>query len=104
MRALFRAVGMDPEHGLIRYGRADEAFVISSQVFEPDEHGRSYHFRPNTRSVWLRQITLRNGPFGLFQVRDTPENRAAAVRAGALVDVGSVQQTNSWGLPGLSRT
>jgi len=100
MRELFRVVGMDPEHGLIRYGRADEAFVISSQVFEPDEHGRSYRFRPNTRSVWLRQITLRNGPFGMFQVLDTPEHRAAAARAGAVVDLGSVQNTNSWGLRG----
>jgi hypothetical protein len=100
MRTLFRVVGMDPEHGLIRYGRADEAFVISSQVFEPDDHGRSYRFRPNTRSVWLRQITLRNGPFGLFQVLDTPEHRAAATRARAIVDLGSVQTTNSWGLRG----
>jgi hypothetical protein len=100
MRELFRVVGMDPEHGLIRYGRGAEAFVISSQVFEPDEHGRSYRFRPNTRSVWLRQVTLRNGPLGLFQVLDKPKNRAAAERAGAIVDVGSVQTTNSWGLRG----
>ena len=91
---------MDPEHELIRYGRADEAFVISSQVFEADEHGRSYRFRPNIRSIWLRDVTLRNGPFGLFQVLDTPEHRAAAERAGATVDLGSVQNTNSWGLRG----
>jgi hypothetical protein len=100
MRELFRVVGMDPEHALVRYGRADESFVISSQVFEPDEHGRSYRFRPNTRSVWLRQITLRNGPFGLFQVLDTPAHHAAAVRARAIVDRGSVQNTNSWGVRG----
>ena len=49
---------MDPEHGLIRYGRGDQAFLISSQVFEIDNHGRSYRFRPKTRSVWLRQVTL----------------------------------------------
>jgi hypothetical protein len=36
----------------------------------------------------------------LFQVLDTPEHRAAAARAGAIVDVGSVQTTNSWGLRG----
>ncbi len=100
MRELFRVVGMDPDHALIRYGRGDEAFVISSQVFEPDEHGRSYRFRPNTRSIWLRQITLRKGPFGLFQVLDTPKHRAAAVNARAIVDLGSVQKTNSWGLRG----
>ncbi|HKM53339.1 MAG TPA: SGNH/GDSL hydrolase family protein [Isosphaeraceae bacterium] len=35
-----------------------------------------------------------------FQVLDTPGHRAAASRAGALVDEGSVQNTNSWGLRG----
>ena len=40
MRELFRVVGMDPNHGLIRCGRADAGFLISSQVFEPDERGR----------------------------------------------------------------
>ena len=100
MRALFRVAEMDPDHALIRCGRADQAFVISPQVFEPDERGRSYRLRPNVRSIWLRQITLRNGPFGLFQVLDTPEHRAAAVRAGAIVDEGSAQHTNSWGLRG----
>src|SRR5262245_8153856 len=100
MRELFRVVGMDPEHGLIRYGRADQGFLISSQVFELDEHGRSYRFRPKTRSVWLRQVTLRNGPFGMFQILDTPQHRAAAARAHAIVDEGSIQNTNSWGLRG----
>jgi hypothetical protein len=100
MRALFRTAGMDPEHGLIRYGRGDQTFLISPQVFEPDAHGRSYRLRPSTRSVWLRQITLRNGPFGLFQVLDTPAHREAAARAGGIVDLGSIQNTNSWGLRG----
>jgi hypothetical protein len=100
MRALFRVAGMDPDHALIRCGRADQAFVISPQVFESDERGRSYRLRPDVRSIWLRQITLRNGPFGLFQVLDTPAHRAAAVRAGAIADEGSVQHTNSWGLRG----
>jgi len=100
MRELFRAAGMDPEHGLIRYGRGDEAFLISSRVFEVDDHGRSYRMRPNQRSIWLRQVTLRNGPFGMFQVVDEPSVRAAASRAGAIVDEHSAQQTNSWGLRG----
>jgi hypothetical protein len=99
-RGLFRAAGMDPDHALIRYGRGEQAFVISSQVFEPDDRGRSYRFRPNTRSVWLRQITVLDGPFSMFQVLDTPEHRAAAGRAGGIVDEGSVQTTNSWGLRG----
>jgi hypothetical protein len=100
IRDLFRVAGMDPEHALIRYGRADQAFVISPQVFERDEHGRSYRFRPSTRSIWLRQITIRGGPFAMFQVLDTPGQRAAASNAGAIVDEGSVQNTNSWGLRG----
>jgi hypothetical protein len=100
MRELFRVAGMDPDHALIRYGRAEQAFVISSQVFELDDHGRSYRFRPNKRSVWLRQITIRNGPFSMFQVLDTSEHRAAAARAGGIVDEGSIQNTNSWGLRG----
>jgi hypothetical protein len=100
MRELFNVAGMDPEHGLIRYGRADQAFLISSQVFQTDDHGRSYRFRPNTRSVWLRQVTLHDGPFGLFQVPETPRHRAAAAAAGAIVDDRSIQNTNSWGLRG----
>ena len=82
IRELFRVAGIDPEHALIRYGRADQAFVISPQVFERDEHGRSYRFRPDTRSIWLREITVRGGPFAMFQVLDTPGHRAAASRAG----------------------
>jgi hypothetical protein len=100
MRALFRVAGMDPEHALIGNGRADQTFVLSTQVFERDDRGRSYRLRPNTRSVWLRQITLHNGPFGLFEVLDTPELRAAALAAKAIVDERSVQHTNSWGLRG----
>ena len=100
MRALFRTAGMDPDHALVCYGRGDQAFAISPQVFEPDDRGRSYRFRPRTRSVWLRQITIRSGPFMMFQILDTPEHRAAATRAGAVVDLGSIQNTNSWGLRG----
>jgi len=100
MRALFRTAGMDPEHGLVRFGRADQSFLLSSQVFEADDRGRSYRLRPNTRSVWLRQVTLHQGPFGLFQVLDTPEHRQAAAEAGAIVDEPSLTTTNSWGLRG----
>lgn len=100
MRALFKVALMDPDHGLIRYGRGDQAFLISPQVFEIDPHGRSYRMRPNTRSVWLRQITLHKGPFGMFQVLDDDVHRAAAAKAGAIVDEHSVQNTNSWGLRG----
>jgi hypothetical protein len=100
MQRLFQVAGMDPDHGLVRWGRADSTFLVSSKVFEPDDHGRSYRLRPDTRSIWLRQVTLHNGPFGLFQVPDTPEARAAAVAAGAIVDLPSAQSTNSWGCRG----
>ncbi|WP_165071027.1 SGNH/GDSL hydrolase family protein [Paludisphaera rhizosphaerae] len=100
MRALFRVAGMDPEHGLVRYGRADQTFLISSKVFERDDSGRSYRFLPNTRSIWLRQVVLLNGPFSLLLVPNTPEVREAAGRAGAIVDEPSATTTNSWGLRG----
>ncbi len=100
MRRMFDVAGMDPEHCLIGIGRADNGFLLSSKVFEADEHGRSYRLRPNTKSVWLRQVTLIDGPFGLFLVPDTPEVRTAAVAAGAIVDDPSRQTTNSWGLRG----
>jgi hypothetical protein len=100
MRQLFDVTGMDPQTGLIGSGRASNGFLLSSKVFAKDDHGRSYRLRPNTRSVWLRQVTLQKGPFGLFLVPDTPEVRRAAGTAGAIVDELSRQTTNSWGLRG----
>lgn len=100
LRRLFDLTGMDPAHGLIRWGRADSTFLLSSNVFEADDHGRSFRLRPNTRSVWLRQITLRDGPFSLLMVPDTPEVREAASAAGGIVDLDSITTTNSWGCRG----
>lgn len=100
MKDLFDVAGMDPKHGLVRYGRADQTFLFSSQVFEPDGRGRSYRFRPGVRSVWLRQVTLHEGPFGLFLIPDTPVHREAAGKVGAIVDEPSITTINSWGLRG----
>jgi hypothetical protein len=100
MRALFDAARMSPTNGLIGVGRPTNGFLLSSAVFEPDHAGRSYRLRPNVASVWLRQVTLIDGPFGLFLVPDTPEVRAAAAGAGAIVDETSRQTTSSWGLRG----
>lgn len=100
MRGLFHAAGMDPERALVAHARADEVFVFSSRVFERDDRGRSYRLRPNTRSVWLRHLFVRGGPFSLPQVVETPELRAAAAAVGAIVHEPSVQHTNSWGLRG----
>jgi hypothetical protein len=100
MRRLFDVAGMDPRHGLVRWGRGDAVMLLSSKVFAADDRGRSYRLRPDTRAVWLRQVTLHEGPFGLFLVPDTSEVRAAAEAAGAIVDRESAQSTNSWGLRG----
>lgn len=99
-RRLFDVAGMAPQNGLIRWGRGDDVFLISSGVFEADDSGRSYRMRPNRRSVWLRQITLREGPFSMFLVPDTSDVRASATRVDAIVDEHSAQQTNSWGCRG----
>ena len=101
MRRLFDAAGMDPSGGLVVTGRANHGYLLSSKVFVRDEaNGRSYRFRPGLRSVWLRQVTIRNGPFSLFLVPDEPSVRAAAGAAGAIVDESTRQSTNSWGLRG----
>lgn len=100
MRRLFDAAAMSPTSGLIGVGRPTDGFLLSSEVFEIDDSGRSYRLRPNMRSVWLRQVTLREGPFGLFLVPDTSEVRSAAEAADAIVDETSRQITNSWGLRG----
>lgn len=99
-RRLFRAVGMDPDYALIASGMATEAFVLSPGVFSGADNGRSYRLLPGRRSVWIRGIILKNGPFGLFLVPDKPEVRATTAEAGGLIDEESAQTTNSWGLRG----
>lgn len=99
IRHLFDAAGLAPGKGLVRWGNYDRTLLISGEVFEPDEL-RSYRLKPNTRSVWLRQITLREGPFTLLLIPDTPEARSAGSAAGGIVVEESAQTTNSWGLRG----
>jgi hypothetical protein len=100
IKTLFDAAVMDPEHGVIGSGRVTDAFVLSAEVFAADSNGRSYRLLPNRKSIWLRQVTLLNGPFGLFLVPDNAKVRAAAVAAGAIVEESSAMSTNSWGLRG----
>jgi hypothetical protein len=100
MQNLFRVAKMDPEHCVIGTGRVNDGFLLSADIFSAATNGRSYRLLPNRRAVWLRQITLKGGVFGLFLVQDTPEVRAAAAGIGAIVDEPSAQTTNSWGLRG----
>jgi hypothetical protein len=99
-RKLFDVAGFAPGSALHRWGRGDQVFMFSSRVFEEDTQGRSYRFKPNTRSVWLSQLTMQGGPHGLLLIPDRPDVREQAAKAGGVVVKGSEQKTNSWGLRG----
>ncbi|WP_165065373.1 SGNH/GDSL hydrolase family protein [Paludisphaera rhizosphaerae] len=100
MRLLVDAAGLDPEHALLRWGNFDKALLLPSTVYEPDDSGRSYRFRPQTRSIWVRNMKSQGGVLAYFQLPDSPANRKLAEEASAVVVVESVQNTNSWGLRG----
>lgn len=100
LQALVRAAGLDPDHALLRWGNFDKALLLPSTVFEPDDSGRSYRFRPNFRSVWVRNLKASGGVLAYFPIPDEPEVLALAEAAGAAVVRESVQTTNSWGLRG----
>ena len=59
---MLRAARMDPETAVIRWGNFDMTLVLSSDVFEPDDAGRSYRFKPCARSVWMTGLSLRGHP------------------------------------------
>jgi lysophospholipase L1-like esterase len=99
MERLLRVARMDPDSAVIRWGNFDATLVLSSDIFEPDDHGRSYRLRPHVRSIWAIGISL-NGAICQFLVRDSPEARDACAAAGARIVPGSVQMTNSWGCRG----
>ncbi len=97
---LMRYAGLDPEHGLLRWGNFDRTLLLPSKVFEADDTGRSYRLRPCVRSVWVRNLTLRSGVLMFFLVPDEP-GLAEAVKGTLGIKVeGSQQTTNSWGLRG----
>jgi lysophospholipase L1-like esterase len=100
LQKLFDLAGMTPRDALLRWGNYDRTLMLSSRVFEPDEHGRSYRLLPKTKAIWVRRITLLKGPFTLFLVPDVPEVRAVAGAIGAVVVEESAQTTNSWGCRG----
>ena len=97
---LMSYAGLDPEHGLIRWGNYDTTLLLPSTVFEADDKGRSYRLRPCVEAIWLREITLRGGMLMFFLVPDGP-GLAAAMRGTTAIPVEeSRQSTNSWGLRG----
>ncbi len=100
MKRLLTYAGLNPDHALLRWGNFDRTLYLPSTVFEPDDTGRSYRFRPNTRSIWVRNMKLRGGILAYFPVPEGPGLSEAVAGTGALVVSTSVQSTNSWGLRG----
>jgi hypothetical protein len=100
MKRLLDYAGLDPQHALVRWGNYDWTLLLPATVFTPGDTGRSYRFRPRTRSVWLRGVKLAPGTAGFFLVPDSPELPRVIEGTGASIQPGSVQTTNSWGLRG----
>ena len=100
LQRLLRYAGLDPDHALVRWGNFDRTVLLPSTVFEPDETGRSYRFRPNMRSIWVRNFPMRGPVKAYFQVPDGPELAEIVSGTTAQIVAGSTQTTNSWGLRG----
>ncbi len=97
---LMRYAGLDPEHGVLRWGNFNLTLLLPSTVFEADDDGRSYRFRPRARSIWLRNASLKSDVLMFFLVPDGP-GLAEAIRGTSAIPVESSRQTtNSWGLRG----
>ena len=100
LQRLLEYAGLDPDHALVRWGNFDRTVLLPSTVFEPDETGRSYRFRPNTRSIWVRNFPMKGPVKAYFQVPDRPELAELVKGTVAQIVDGSTQTTNSWGLRG----
>jgi len=100
MQRLLRFAGLDPDHALVRWGNFNRTVLLPATVFEIDDTGRSYRFRPNLRSIWVRNFPVRGQVKAYFQVPDAPGLAEALAGTGAQVVDGSIQTTNSWGLRG----
>lgn len=97
---LMHYAGLDPEHGLLRWGNFDRTLLLPSKVFEADDTGRSYRLKPCVKSVWLRNLTLRTGVLMFFLVPDQPGLAEAMKGTSGIKVEDSFQTTNSWGLRG----
>ena len=91
---------LDPDHALVRWGNFDRTVLLPGKIFEADDTGRSYRFRPNVRSIWVRNFPVKGQVKAYFQVLDKPEVAELLQGTGAQLVEGSVQTTNSWGLRG----
>jgi hypothetical protein len=100
MQGLLDYAGLDPAHALLRWGNFEKTLLLPSTVFEPDDSGRSYRFRPSVRSIWVRNMMLKGGILAYFPVPDGPKLDEVVDGTGALVVKESLQTTNSWGLRG----
>jgi hypothetical protein len=100
LRKLMRYAGMDPDHGLLRWGNFHLTLLLPSTVFAADDTGRSYRLRPCTESVWLRQVSPEPKVLMFFLVPDGPGLKEAMKGTTAIVVPESRQTTNSWGLRG----
>jgi hypothetical protein len=100
LRRLMKHAGNDPETGVLRWGNFSRTLLLPASVFEPDDKGRSYRLRPNTRAVWLRNLTIQRIPLTFFLVPDGPDLGEAMRGTTAVLVEGSAQTTNSWGLRG----
>jgi hypothetical protein len=98
-QGLLRYAGLDPDHGLLRWGNFDRTLLLPSSVFEPDDTGRAYRLRPCVESIWLRQVTIQ-GVLPFFLVRDRPDLHAVIRGTTAIPVEQSRQSTNTWGLRG----
>ena len=99
-QALLAEAGVGPGEAVVRWGNYDRTFVLSSKVFAVDDAGRSYRFRPSTRSFFLRQIPVVGLDTCQFFVPDTPEVRGLAADAGLAIPPEGSQSINSWGCRG----
>jgi hypothetical protein len=100
IQRLMRYAGLDPEHGLLRWGNYNVSLLLPSRIFEADDTGRSYRLRPCTDAIWLREISIETGILTIFLVPDGPDLAEALRETGAIPVMDAKHSTNSWGLRG----
>jgi hypothetical protein len=100
MQRMLQYAGMDPEQMLLRWGNYNWTLLLSSKVFEVDDTGRSFRFKPNTNSIWLMGVPSGEGGPMFFIVPDGPGLDDAMKGVDGHPRKESRQTTNSWGVRG----